>query len=176
MKKSKRKKFGDFIDRGIIYIMFETDLVRISDKFNEYFIEEFDTFCEVVIDDISQLSCTIKNPAFEGEKEVRIIYNPYMHDREIWGDIEFKEAKEYFSEVKYINDYKISPISFNYRNDQLITFYDIDFSKFSYKELIQEVIIGSKSRLKENDIYYFVLSNGFDANLINISKSNATYR
>lgn len=177
-EKKQKQRLGEIIDGAIIYIkkMFESDIVKVSNNFNEYFIEEFDVFCEVLIDYIGQVGCIIKNLAFSEEKEIRIIYNPNMHDREILGDIEFDEAKKYFSDAKQIKEYTINPLNFNYRNEQLIAFCDVDFSKLIYKKLINEIIIGPKSRLRESDIYYFLLANGFDANNINIIKSDATYR
>jgi hypothetical protein len=178
-KENKQKeKLGQLIESVIIYIqnMFEEDKVRISDDFNVYFEDEFDTFCEVLVDYIGQVGCIIKNPAFSEEKEVRIIYNPKLPNREILGDIQLNEAKDYFEKVKEISEYKIKPLKFNYRNNQLVAFCDIDFSELIYKPMINEIVIGPKSQLKESDMYYFLLSNGFDANSINISKSKATYR
>lgn len=58
----------------------------------------------------------------------------------------------------------------------MIAFSDIDFSQLINKNIINEVVIGPKSHLKESDIYYFLLSNGFDGNSITISKSKASYR
>ena len=56
--------------------LFNGDDARISDDFNEYFIYEFDAFCEVIVDKLEPISCYIKNPAFIEEEEIRIIYNP----------------------------------------------------------------------------------------------------
>lgn len=176
---SKQKdKLGTLIESVIIYIenMFEEDKCRISDDFNVYFREEFDAFCEVLLDDIGQIGCTIKNPAFAEEKEIRLVYNPNLQNREVLGDIQLDEAKDYFEREKDINAYIIKPIKFNYKQNQLVAFCDIDFSELIQKHIINEIVIGPKSQLKENDIYYFLLANGFDANNINISKSKATYR
>lgn len=178
-KESKQKeKLGQLIESVIFYIqnMFEKDEFRISDDFNVYFKEEFDVFCEVLIDYIGQIGCTIKNPAFAEEKEVRIIYNPDFPDREILGDIELNDAKDYFEKVKEINNYKIRPLKFNYRNNQLVAFCDIDFTSLILKSFINEIVIGPKCYLKESDIYYFLLANGLDANNVEIIKSEATYR
>ncbi len=178
-KENKRKeKLGQLIESVIIYIqnMFEEDKVKISDDFNVYFEDEFDSFCEVLVDYIGQVGCVIKNPAFSEEKEVRIIYYPKLPNREILGDIQLNVAMKYFQKVKVISDYKIKPLKFNYRNNQLVAFSDIDFTELINKPIINEIIIGPKSQLKESDIYYFLLSNGFDANNIKISKSEATYR
>ncbi|MBN7576342.1 hypothetical protein C1H57_15155 [Clostridium sp. 2-1] len=178
-KENKQKeKLGQLIESVIIYIqnMFEEDNVRISDDFNVYFKEEFDAFCEVLVDYIGEISCIIKNPAFSEEKEVRIIYNPKLPNREILGDIQLNEAKDYFEKIKEIDEYKIKPLKFNYRNNQLVAYCDIDFSGLIDKPIINEITIGPKSQLKESDIYYFLLANGFDANNISITKSEATYR
>ncbi|GEM_PF-796513 len=174
----QKERLGQLIESVIIYIqnMFEEDKVRVSDDFNMYFEDEFDSFCEVLVDYIGQVGCIIKNPAFSEEKEVRIIYNPKLPNREILGDIQLNEAKNYFEKVKEISEYKIKPLKFYNRNNQLVAFCDIDFSELIYKPIINEIIIGPKSQLKESDVYYFLLSNGFDANSINISKSKATYR
>ena len=72
--------------------------------------------------------------------------------------------------------YKISPIKYNFRNNQLVASCDIDFTKLIEEQVINEIIIGPKSKLTENDIYYFLLSNGYDANSIKISHTEATYR
>lgn len=175
---NQKQKLGQLVEDVINYIkeMYNNDLVRISDDFNEYFKEEFDSFCEVFDNYIGPISCTIKNPAFAEEKEVRIIYDPKLHNRDILGDIELDEAQQYFKNIKEINDYIIKPLKFNYKDNQLVAFCDLDFSKLVKKNIVSEVIIGPKSKLKENDIYYFLLANGFDANNINIEKSQATYR
>lgn len=142
----QKEKLGQLIESVIIYIknMFEEESVRISDDFNVYFKEEFDTFCEVLVDHIGKIRCTIKNPAFAEEKE--------------------------------ISDYRIKPLKFNLKNNQFVSYCDIDFNNLIHNPIINEIVIGSKSQLKESDIYYFLLSNGFDANNVNISKSEATYR
>lgn len=130
-KENKQKeKLGQLIESVIIYIqnMFEEDKARISDDFNVYFKEEFDAFCEVLVDYIGPISCIIKNPAFSEEKEIRIIYNPKLPNREILGDIQLNEANDYFEKVKEISEYKIKPLKFNYRNNQLVASCDIDFS------------------------------------------------
>lgn len=43
------------------------DAVRCSDDYNEYFVEEFDCFCEY-LDDVEKVFPFLKNPAFEEEK------------------------------------------------------------------------------------------------------------
>ncbi|EJE7235954.1 DUF2971 domain-containing protein [Clostridium botulinum] len=60
----------------------EQNTYRVSDDFNKYFIEEFDAFCEVICDELTILSCYMKNPAFKEEDEVRIFYAPTISDDE----------------------------------------------------------------------------------------------
>ena len=55
--------------------MFAQDAVRCSDDYNEYFVEEFDCFCEYM-DDAERLFPFLKNPAFEEEKEIRYYFTP----------------------------------------------------------------------------------------------------
>jgi hypothetical protein len=178
-KESKqKKKLGQLIESVIAYTenMFMEDRVRISDDFNVYFKEEFDAFCEVLVDYIGQIGCVIKNSAFAEEKEVRIIFDPHLPNKEVMGDFQLDEAKEYFEKKREINDYRITPLKFNHKNNQFVAYCDIDFSELIHKPIINEIVIGPKSQLKESDIYYFLLANGFDANNVNISKSKATYR
>lgn len=173
----QKQRLAGLIQSVIIYIkdMFENDPVRISDDFNEYFKEEFDAFCEVLSDYIEKISCIIKNPAFSEEKEVRIVYDPELINPEV--EVRYlEEAERYFKHIKEIKQYKINPLKFNVRNNQLVAFCDINFKDMIKEEIIKEIVIGPKSKLSQNDIYYFMLSNGYDVDEIKISNSQATYR
>ena len=176
--KQQKERLGSLIKSVIEYIkgMYNKDKVRISDDFNVYFEEEFDAFCEVLIDYIGEIGCTIKNPAFSEEKEVRIIKNPHLPKREIDGDINLKESKEYFEDTIETNGFKIGPINFISKNNQLVAFCDISFAQLIHKSIISEIVIGPKSKVNESDIYYSLLAKGFDGNNIKISRSSATYR
>lgn len=99
----------------------------------------------------------------------------YLPNGEILRDIQLNEAKDYFIKVKEINKYKIQLLKFNYKNNKLVSFCDIDFSDLICKPILNEIIIRPKSLLKESDMYYFLLANEFDDNNINISKLKATY-
>ena len=178
-KENKQKeKLAGLVKAAILYMqkMFEYDSVRILNDFNEYFTEKFDVFCEVLIDYLEKISCVIKNPAFSVEKEVRIIYDPQLCNHSINGAMTLEESEKYFKREVEIEMYKISPIKYNFRNNQLVASCDVDFTKLIEKQVINEIIIGPRSKLTENDIYYFLLSNGYDANSIKISHTEATYR
>lgn len=177
-EKKQKKELGEVINSVIMYVknMHENDSFRVSDDFNEYFTNEFDVFCEVFQTSLDQISCFIKNPAFSEEREVRVVYKPGLPDPEVHGRLEPYDIKEYFEENKQVGKYNISPIKLNYRNNQLVAFCDVNFSNLIYENIIEEIVIGPKSKIEITDVYYFLLSNGYDGNNIRISKSEATYR
>jgi hypothetical protein len=178
-KENKQKeKLSALIQGCIMYIqnMFEDEQVKAFDDFNEYFTDEFDSFCEVLVDYLENIACTIKNPAFSEEKEVRIIYDPKLHSPEVTGDISLTESNKYFKETKEKNNFTINPIKYTKKLNQLVAFADLNFSKLIPKDIIKEIVIGPRAKISEDDIYYFMLSNGYEANKIKISQSEATYR
>ncbi len=175
---SQEKKLGALIDSAISYMrdMFSEDQVKISQDFNVYFENEFDCFCEVLLDYIGQVGCTIKNPAFSEEKEIRVIYDANFPIREIEGDWELSEAECFFQNNRNVDDFIFKSIDYFYRDNQLVPYCDLDFSKIINQNIIKEIVIGPKCGFSIDDVYYFLFINGFDANLINIRKSAATYR
>lgn len=171
----QKKKLGDLIEDAIRYIeeLFEREPIKVYDDFSEYFKEEFDSFCDILIRKIEKIYCRIKNPAFNEEKEIRIIYSPELPNKE---GFEYSEIKEYFNVTKRVDEYIIEQIKFNCRNNELIAFCDLNFSELINENIITEIIIGPKSKITENDIYYLLMSNDIDAERINITRSKATYR
>jgi Protein of unknown function (DUF2971). len=157
---------------ALIYMkdLFEQDIVRVSDNFNKYFIEEFDAFCEVICDELSTLSCFVKNPAFKEEDEVRIFYAPVISDDEP------VLIQEQFNKTSRFNNYILKPINFYGRSDQIIGYSDLSFEKLIQKGIISEIIIGPCSRVNEEDIYYLLTKFGYNSNDINIKQSEASYR
>lgn len=174
----QKNKLGALIDSGISYMkrMFSEDKVKISEDFSVYFENEFDCFCEVLMDYIGQVGCTIKNPAFSEEEEIRIIYDPNFPVREVEGDLELNKAQDFFNNVENLGDFVLKPINYFYRNNQLVPYCDLDFNKLINQNIIKEIIIGPKCGFSEDDIYYYLFIQGFNSNLINIRKSIATYR
>lgn len=174
----QKTKLGALIDSGISYMkrMFSEDKVKISEDFNVYFENEFDCFCEVLMDYIGQVGCTIKNPAFSEEEEIRIIYDPHFPVRDVEGDLELSDAQSFFNNVENVGDFVLKPINYFYRNNQLVPYCDLDFSKLINQNIINEIVIGPKCDFSEDDVYYYLFIQGFDANHINIKKSLASYR
>ncbi|NFF79735.1 DUF2971 domain-containing protein [Clostridium botulinum] len=177
-EKQQSDLLEDCIEQCLYYMLdlFEKDSIKSTNNFNEYFKEEFDVFCEVLPDYLEQVSCYIKNPAFIEEKEIRIIYDPKLYSPEIISFESSQEKDKYFKDVKEFNGYKINPIKFNVRNDKIIAYADIDFSSEIVNNIIKEIVIGPKSKIKENDIYYLLMAYGYNDSDIFIRRSEATYR
>jgi hypothetical protein len=161
------------VNKAVSYMlaMFEGDKFKNSNDFNRYFVEEFDAFCEVVCDYLNLLSCYIKNPAFAEEEEVRIFYSPTLYIGMDKADIDST-----FVEEKDINGYALQPVKFQVRNNQIVSYTDLVFKNFISENIISEIIIGPSSKVTEDDIFYLLLSNEYDANSIRVLKSEATYR
>lgn len=158
---------------ALIYMrnLFNEDMVKVSDDFNEYFIEEFDAFCEVICDELAIMSCHMKNPAFKEEDEVRIFYAPVMtveHDS--------IEIQEQISKIGRFNNYVLKPINFCARNDQIIGYSDLSFEKLTQRGIISEIIIGPSSRVTEEDIYFLLTKFQYNSMDISIKRSQASYR
>jgi len=150
--------------------LFEEDPLKVSDDFNKYFIEEFDAFCEVVCDELTILSCYIKNPAFKEEDEVRIFYSPTISLDEP------SLIQKEFSKTSNFNNYVLKPINFCARKDQIIGHADLSFEKLIQKGIISEIIIGPSSRINADDVYYLLTKFGYNSNDISIKQSEASYR
>lgn len=173
-KKSKQlEAIQSAVTKTVAYMlnMFERYAGKVSENFDEYFEDEFDAFCEVICDYLNPLSCYIKNPAFAEEEEVRISYSPNLYE-----DMSKEEVNENFTEDKNINGYVLQPIRFQARNNQLVGYADLNFKNFIPDNIVTEVIIGPSSKVTEQDVFYLLLSNGYDARAIKVSKSEATYR
>ncbi|UZW13458.1 DUF2971 domain-containing protein [Clostridium pasteurianum] len=137
------------VNNAVTYMkeLFSDDLVKVSDDFNKYFIEEFDDFCEVICDELEILSCYMKNPAFKEEDEVRIFYVPSISEDD------FVAVQKELSKTRGFNNYVLKPINFHARNGQIIGYSDLSFEKLILKEIISEIIIGPSSRVNKDDIY-----------------------
>lgn len=160
------------VANALIYMKnsFNSDTTKVSDEFNSYFIEEFDTFCEVFCDELAILSCYMKNPAFKEEDEVRIFYAPIMcSDDPVW-------LQEQFGKISRFSNYVLKPINFLARKDQIIGYSDLSFEKLIQRGIITEIIIGPSSRVNADDIYFLLTKFGYSSNDIEIKESQASYR
>lgn len=145
--------------------------IRLSDNFNEYFVNEFDVFCQVLCDELAILSCYMKNPAFREEDEVRIFYSPVLTI-----ESDNSTLKEHFSKTKRFNNYILKPINFHTRSDQIIGYSDLSFEKLIQKGIIAEIIIGPSSKVTKEDIYFIFTKFGYNSDDILIKQSVSSYR
>lgn len=171
-EKSQKNKIAKCIEKAVDYMstLYE-EIPLIADDFNAYFREEFDGFCEFIVGKLEEVSCCIKNPAFAEEDEVRIVYNPHLYR-----DMSDENINELFKTSKKINNYIINPIKFYSKDNMLVAYSDINFSRLINSGIIKEIILGPKCKLQEDDILYFLLSNGYEGYDIVVKKSNSTYR
>lgn len=153
--------------------MFAQDSVRCSDDYNEYFVEEFDCFCEYMDDDVEKVFPFLKNPAFEEEKEVRIVYNTGIYE-----EIEDKEFLSYTSEATPIGRHEkllLQPMQYVVKNDKLVAYADLKFESCINDGIIKEIVIGPKAKVSIDDVYRFILLNGICSG-VKISKSESSYQ
>lgn len=104
-----------------------------------------------------ELDTIIKHSYFSEEQEVRLVYTP-----------ENRMQNGSDTPTKFIS----KETFFRPKNDQLIPYYEFDFS--SYPNLVEEIIIGSKSPLQIEDLKFFLSKSGFEK--IKVSRSSAPYK
>ncbi|MTI47657.1 MAG: DUF2971 domain-containing protein [Firmicutes bacterium] len=151
--------------------LFEHVTVRVSDDFNEFFVEEFDAFCEVICDDLAEISCYMKNPSFKEEDEVRIIYSPNMSF-----DADDDELKDIFNQKKRFSNFVLNPLNYFARDEQIIGYADLSFDKLVSRDIITEINIGPSSRVTEEDIFFLLSKHGYNARNVRINNSESSYR
>jgi hypothetical protein len=167
----KQKLFGPAIT--YMKTLFLNDSVPGTTDFNEYFIDNFDAFCEVLDHAAENICDLIKNPAFEEEKEVRIVYRTGL-----FPEFEMDMVKEaltqdfYFGETKELH---LLPIQFQVKKNKLVAYSDLDFKNTIRDGMIGEIIIGPKCNADIDDIITFLYTKGYD-DKIHVRKSQASYQ
>lgn len=99
----------------------------------------------------------VKHSHFKEEHEVRLVYTPENQKQE-GTDVATSDISK--------------KILFRTRNNQIIPYYEFDFSR--RQKLIQKIIIGSKSPLKIEDLKHFLSECGFEH--VNVSESCSPYK
>ncbi len=145
----------------------------ILPEFNELFIEEIEVFGEVFSEIIAKSSCFIKNPAFKEEDEVRIFYAPFLY---IATDDENSYPRELLNKTMRFNNFILNPIDFYIRNNRVVGYCDLSFSKLIDKGIISEIIIGPSSKITKEDVIIILEKYGYNSLEISIEKSTATYQ
>lgn len=128
---------------------FQRDVVRCSDDFNTYFIEEFDCFCEFLDIATEQVFTFLKNPAFTEEKEVRIVYNTGIYDEIDTGEL--REALSKKIEIETENELILCPIQYQAKGNKLVAYADLNFDNCK-NTIMEKIVIGPKSKVSEKDI------------------------
>lgn len=105
---------------------------------------------------INHLSMTVKNLAFEEEKEKRIIYKAL-----IMTDKENRTIQAFPS---------IGDVKYRISNGYLTSYFDFKFNS----NVIKEIILGPKNKFSQYDIETFLSINGLTK--ANVGRSTATYR
>lgn len=152
---------------------FQRDVVRCSDDFNTYFIEEFDYFCEFLDTATEQVFTFLKNPAFIEEKEVRIVYNTGIYNEIDTGEL--REALSEKIEIGKENELILCPIQYQAKGNKLVAYADLNFDNCK-NTIMEEIVIGPKSKVSEKDIRQFLLTSGYSADDVSIRTSRASYQ
>ncbi len=152
--------------------MFNRTVVKCSDDFNTFFVEEFDCFCEVLDTATEQVFTFLKNPAFEEEKEVRIVYNTGIYEEMETSDL--KDILHKQIPIGKSRELELQGMQYQAKGNKLVAYADLCFENCISAGIIKEIVIGPKSKVLETDIRQFLLRNGFDDVLI--VTSGASYR
>lgn len=156
-----------------MYNMFQQDKVRVSDNYNEYFIEEFDCFCEYLDVNIEKVFPFLKNPAFSEEKEVRIVYNTGIYDEMDESDYCSKTCDSI--KIGRKSELILQPMQYIVKNDKLVAYTDLKFENCILNGIIEEIVIGPRAKVSDEDVYRFLLLNGFTSG-VKICKSKSSYQ
>lgn len=176
-KKEKQEKelANQVILPSIKYIKerFDRHICRCTDSFSEYFEEEFDAFTEVAEEPLACSVSYIKNPAFASEKEVRIIYQTNISGD--YKEEDMIDACRRKQDIGHKGQFVLSPLEYQFRNNNLISYADLSFENLIKDGIVHEVIIGPKSNICEEDLKHYLLINGYGTDVV-IRKSKASYR
>lgn len=153
--------------------MFEEDIFGCSNDFDTFFTNEFDCFSEVLDIPTEQVFTFLKNAAFSEEKEIRVVYNTG-----IYKEIDTADLKEKLIKTILIGKNKeliINPIQHQVKNNKLVAYADMEFKNCVADGIVQEIMIGPKSKASKEDVRQLLLVNGFEDNIL-IDKSTVSYR
>ena len=65
-------------------------------------------------------------------------------------------------------------LEFMEKNGDIVSYMDLRYDIFD-EIPIKEIILGSSCKIKEDDVYHFLLFHGYDADNINILRSKSSY-
>ncbi len=111
---------------------------------------------------IKELATTLKHPSFKEEKEARITYTPSNHH----------QSKENSFMDKSLS--RISKQKYRVSNNQIISYYKLDFRSKYNSLLIPEIKLGPKCKLEEDDLKDFLIFQDYKNTIV--TRSESSYR
>ena len=120
-------------------------------------------------------SIFIKRKEFEIEQEWRLILDDEIE--KVRDDWEYYYNWKGNTNISNEGIYKIFPnaLEFMEKNGKIISYIDLKFDTLNYMP-IKEIILGADCRVSENDIYHVMSFYGFDADKINVYRSDISYK
>lgn len=156
----------DFVGNLLTYI--------VNDRTGELFIKTGVVgFGEKLLIEMLFRDCFfIKTEQFSEEKEWRLALTDELRKSDDWDEI--YNWKDGYSK-RGIFQLIPNGVEFRATSDNIISFMDLNYSKFCGESLIKEIIIGPKSKIEEEDIYqmlkhYFAYDCDIDHILVHKSK------
>jgi len=108
---------------------------------------------------IKELASTIKHESFAEEREIRVTYTPENN---------FQDEPNKLIDLS-LNE--ISKLKFRPSNDQIIPYFEFNFSSEYNSLIIPEIVLGPKCNLVKDDVNIFLKHNGFENTRIIYSES-----
>ena len=149
------------------------DTAGLSGITPESSIEEVYDCLNKAVSFTSVFSPFFKNPAFAEEKEWRLVYVEDVRNMNKGTIPQLPSSKN-----KYSKYFSMGKYGFTVKNQSLVS--HIEFAVNSFKGLINEIIIGPKSKITIQDVKLFLISEGIIKNSedesIKIQKSQTSYQ
>ena len=116
-----------------------------------------------------------KNESFKNEKEYRICFFDKLHENAI-GKADDALIDNMQSTYGFNDNIILSELKYREGRGRFIPYRVMTFPKEYFAEMLSSITIGPKNPMSENEVRYFLLSNGFDTSNITIKKSASTYQ
>ncbi|MDB8579505.1 DUF2971 domain-containing protein [Turicibacter sanguinis] len=154
-EKEQQKILSDIIVSGVKRAKNYYHDIGILNDWLEFFQLESEIFGEYIAREILDICCYLKNPSFQEENEVRVIYNPFLTEEDV-------EDTKLFDMKSEWRNFSISALNSMNRNGINVSYCDLGFENYLFDNLINEIIIGPKSKLSENDLRLKLKIQGFN--------------
>ena len=145
-------------DDKIQEALLDSVIKKAIDVINENTSNDYEKYIDI-IDNINQFACICKNPAFSEEQEVRVIYSPAP----LLSSFTSQSSNRCISEIKY-----------RVTGNNLTSYVELKFPLKNILHPIDNIILGPKCKVKENDIDGFLRAENYSDFVVNTS--SASYR